>query len=1816
LLGSSPRELIDRAAHEAALLRLLVGSPMSGAVDVSVVQQGVQGKAAATSYTLLVGTGGPTGLTTTPTAGNLIIFFAAVNQNSASTINTPSFTNGTAGTWTAIGDDPNSTNVEVKAWWNVIHSDNIVSGAVSITQTVSVSRSAVLGAIEFANADTTSPISVTAVAAHSGGVRSLHPTGTLTGPVTSKDIVVAVQGLKDGDATSAETTTSETPSSGWTFAAATSGSTGAAQTAGTVFTNPLTATTSSVVAACTTTGTHQDASLIFAIKNPAGGSGPPSVPGAISIPNGTLTSSSFIANWGAASAGGSPVNHYNVYLKDVGNGGSFVLQGSTPDAATLTWTFTGLFPAWQYQVAVEAVDNTSAVGPQATASKQTNRGANKTLVWGAGVAPRITRLTGLGGSGTIVVRPGAALVVGVGGVAPRITRLTGQGRSGAPKVIQFVKGLGGVLPRITRLTGQGSSGTPMVRRWRAGARYARSFITATSAASNPPAGTYTGVHFTAAVINIATGSTFVRCSFDGEPSVNGTGLATFTDCFFDYPYDVDGGPLQVNDPASANLTYCTISSFTGAGPVFDTTGTVNLRFVKIRPVAPATPGPPPPQRVVVGAGVAPRITRLTGLGASGTLKAVIPGGVKAVFGAGAAPRITRLTGRDSSGTIRSVTVTQQGLLTPLAVIPPWDPAIDTGDDRDAKAPNWYRNFEQVENADHGMRDSLFAPRVDAGYMDIVWDSTAGTFKSAIPPHATTVAAIPSANVGIFPAGTTFRDPVLSEIFGHDIIYDVGGWAYLRNIKFKGQLKPVTGKLGTLRPRVLILNVEVVNYNVGRRSDNDTYFLAVDRDSGCFLPDGLRMLARNVKLDHSGNGNGNAFQPTNVSGSWLGGHIYHYQQDCITCGKAAADLWFGCILATINPSVRGMIESAPPYGAVKIGVAKTNGNFWLQENVANQQNTAFELRTQQVAGVAQPLTLRTFTVTNEAWYDDGSNGPPSPPDFQGDVLHIQVDLATNTAGTVFSTANDVIAAIRANPTVNARISALLIGADDGTGVLSKAPTPPDRFQIPDNKNHLLPHSDFIQIQVWDQSGFVPRMLPNGTLVPGDEGINFVTDPNYPGRRGSCIYKCCCIEGNHSGIYFQGSDRQGDRTWPSAASKHIVIDRCRIHAYNVFVSDGDSIGCGALYSHGASRDHPSAYHFFDSTDDLGNPSSNTPSPGFPVGPYPTTNPDENTHHINVGNLLATGDPFPIVDTFAGGVTVDLSTPTVVSVAEFVALQHQASLKGDSSSGSDAAVNAGAALLGAVARGGQSTHLTGTPQQLRDQDQRYTVVGATNASPIVIQTSAAHTLVTNDSGVVVAGVVGNTAANGTWTITVVDSTHFSLNGSTGNGAYASGGVVTARIYDRYNGVNRPLLGTRSGNAARSIKEAFTLVDAAGAGTDKLLIASFAEPWKHPSASSPSDPYILADPSHNQAVADAIVDMLLTSAARNGGVKYITHVEHYVEFKGRVDNGLTHATWEADATKNPDTWVPGTDSTYQSFYPWAMTKQYNVIWDTIKGHANPIVNTVKVGGPHYGFGGISNDDTKHSYPLGDGAGIAAWAWDYDAFVYWLKWSHGFDFITLDYSLVNYSNVAESTLAYVTSHAPNWGTLVKQVKALQATYAFPQASGIVAAKRAAPIDAVEWYWDTGIPGGVAGKPTWAEDDQALAEALVIHQLWTSGVRKLSKWAAMGDAGGAGGTMRNIASWYRWVNASTSPGNDATGAISTPNGPGAKYLTYDVAKLFVDAFPSGTQLYAVISDDPDVVCAASASKVLVINPTTTDKSLPVAGHQTTIPAKGAVVVVV
>jgi hypothetical protein len=73
---------------------------------------------------------------------------------------------------------------------------------------------------------------------------------------------------------------------------------------------------------------------------------------------------------------------------------------------------------------------------------------------------------------------------------------------------------------------------------------------------------------------------------------------------------------------------------------------------------------------------------------------------------------------------------------------------------------------------------------------------------------------------------------------------------------------------------------------------------------------------------------------------------------------------------------------------------------------------------------------------------------------------------------------------------------------------------------------------------------------------------------------------------------------------------------------------------------------------------------------------------------------------------------------------------------------------------------------------------ITGASSATPIAI-TITVHGYKTGDS-VTIVGVGGNTAANGTWVITVSDANTFTLNTSTWvSGAYTSGGLCQRNFY-----------------------------------------------------------------------------------------------------------------------------------------------------------------------------------------------------------------------------------------------------------------------------------------------------------------------------------------------------------------------------------------------------------------------------------------------------
>jgi hypothetical protein len=95
------------------------------------------------------------------------------------------------------------------------------------------------------------------------------------------------------------------------------------------------------------------------------------------------------------------------------------------------------------------------------------------------------------------------------------------------------------------------------------------------------------------------------------------------------------------------------------------------------------------------------------------------------------------------------------------------------------------------------------------------------------------------------------------------------------------------------------------------------------------------------------------------------------------------------------------------------------------------------------------------------------------------------------------------------------------------------------------------------------------------------------------------------------------------------------------------------------------------------------------------------------------------------------------------------------------------------------GSSNFLTTAPNHYQ---ALFTVVGASNTSPIVITTAVAYAPMTTGAVVTIEGVGGlNGVANSEFVITAVSPTSFSLNGISGVGlpAYTGGGVVSENLW-----------------------------------------------------------------------------------------------------------------------------------------------------------------------------------------------------------------------------------------------------------------------------------------------------------------------------------------------------------------------------------------------------------------------------------------------------
>ncbi len=86
-------------------------------------------------------------------------------------------------------------------------------------------------------------------------------------------------------------------------------------------------------------------------------------------------------------------------------------------------------------------------------------------------------------------------------------------------------------------------------------------------------------------------------------------------------------------------------------------------------------------------------------------------------------------------------------------------------------------------------------------------------------------------------------------------------------------------------------------------------------------------------------------------------------------------------------------------------------------------------------------------------------------------------------------------------------------------------------------------------------------------------------------------------------------------------------------------------------------------------------------------------------------------------------------------------------------------------------------GEPELVEERDQGTVgaIASTDTSSPVIVETAAPHLLATN-ADVIIQEVVGTSAARGRFYITVIDDTHFSLNGSISDGNEGTGGYFSS--------------------------------------------------------------------------------------------------------------------------------------------------------------------------------------------------------------------------------------------------------------------------------------------------------------------------------------------------------------------------------------------------------------------------------------------------------
>ncbi len=150
---------------------------------------------------------------------------------------------------------------------------------------------------------------------------------------------------------------------------------------------------------------------------------------------------------------------------------------------------------------------------------------------------------------------------------------------------------------------------------------------------------------------------------------------------------------------------------------------------------------------------------------------------------------------------------------------------------------------------------------------------------------------------------------------------------------------------------------------------------------------------------------------------------------------------------------------------------------------------------------------------------------------------------------------------------------------------------------------------------------------------------------------------------------------------------------------------------------------------------------------------------------------------------------------------------------------------------------------------------IADVTDSTACNIETSEAHGFSTDDI-VTVSGVEGATEANGTWKITVVGTTNFTLNGSVYASAYTSGGLVFKEDTDFTPILRTPDTEATNGQAEKYfLKDGNIWIDDPEFENDIILIYRY----------MPSAVTDIPSRFHFGIVAYGIMDLLLLPASNH---------------------------------------------------------------------------------------------------------------------------------------------------------------------------------------------------------------------------------------------------------------------------------------------------------------------------------------------------------------